>query len=75
MDSTTILLVDDDGDLRQVTATLLSMRGYRVIEADAGDSALNLLNGGVHADLVLTDFLLPGMSGLELAAQVSTRRP
>jgi PAS domain S-box-containing protein len=67
----TILLVDDDPQVRRVTATLLETYGYQVVEADGGANALQVLDGGI--DLLLTDFAMPGMNGAELARQARLR--
>lgn len=61
----TVLLVDDDPSVREVTAMMLETFGYRVIEADSGSSALEQLNDSVS--LLLADFAMPGMNGAELA--------
>jgi CheY-like chemotaxis protein len=71
----TILLVDDDPAVRDITAALLEDLGYSVIEADDGPAALDLLSKGVRVDLILADFAMPGMTGGALAAEVAARRP
>ena len=70
-----ILLVDDDPAVREVTAAMLEDLGYSVIEADNGAAALDLLAKGLRVDLMLADFSMPGMTGGELAAAVAERRP
>ena len=69
----TILLVDDDPQVRHVTAALLDAYGYAVIEAGGGDQALIALRPDI--DLLLTDFAMPGMNGAELARLVRLRYP
>ncbi|MBD9481740.1 response regulator [Pseudomonas sp. PDM14] len=69
----TILLVDDDANVRDVTAGLLDLLGYRVIEADSGQEALERIDEQV--DLLLTDFAMPGMNGAQLAGAVAERFP
>jgi PAS domain S-box-containing protein len=69
----TILLVDDDPQVRHVTASLLEAYGYQVIEAGGGESALSSLQASV--DLLLTDFAMPGMNGAELARRVRQQYP
>ncbi|MBD8730120.1 hybrid sensor histidine kinase/response regulator [Pseudomonas sp. CFBP 13710] len=69
----TILLVDDDHGVREVTATMLQGLGYSVIEADSAEQALNKLDPSV--DLVLTDFAMPGTNGGELAHMIRRRHP
>ena len=71
----TILLVDDDSAVREVVAAMLEDLGYRVVEADGGAVALDLLSGGNRVDLVLADFSMPGMSGMELLREATARRP
>jgi signal transduction histidine kinase len=72
----TILLVEDELAVRQTTSRILAGLGYRVLEAGDADDALKQLNGQhdqVH--LMLTDVVLPGIGGRELADQVSVLRP
>jgi CheY-like chemotaxis protein len=71
----TILLVDDDPAVREVTAAMVEDLGYAVIEASDGAAALDLLAKGVRVDLMLADFAMPGMTGAELAAAVAASRP
>ncbi len=70
----TILLVDDDPDLRVVLADALETLGHRAIQADDGISALAALEEEVP-DVVLLDFAMPGMNGAELAAEIRRRWP
>ena len=69
----TILLVDDDCTVREVTATMLHNLGYSVVEADSAEQALSKLDANV--DLVLTDFAMPGTNGGELAHMIRRRHP
>jgi two-component system, cell cycle sensor histidine kinase and response regulator CckA len=74
----TILLVEDEDPVRSVTRQLLERNGYTVLEAADGPSALALIDGnGAQSliDLLLTDVVMPGMSGRELADQLKARRP
>ena len=68
-----VLLVDDDPNVRAVTAMLLDDLGYRVVEADSGVQALELLDE--HVDILLADFAMPGMNGAEVARAVRRRFP
>lgn len=61
----TVLLVDDDHQVRAVTAQLLDRLGYRVVEAASGQVALDVLSEEV--DVLLTDYAMPGMNGAQLA--------
>jgi CheY-like chemotaxis protein len=71
----TILLVDDDGPVRAVTAAMLQDLGYHVRDVASGDEALAVLaqDGGV--DVLLTDLVMPGMNGSQLAAAVRAAHP
>ena len=71
----TILLVDDDNPVRDVTASILRELGYVVLEAGSGGAALDLLNAQANVDLALLDFAMPGMNGVEVAHQVRGKFP
>ncbi|AHL77549.1 histidine kinase [Stutzerimonas stutzeri] len=73
--SNTVLLVDDDNSVREVTAQMLSNLGYSVIQAESGQRALQLLKDGTTVDLLLADFAMPGMNGGELARAVLSSYP
>lgn len=73
--SNTVLLVDDDNSVREVTAQMLAALGYSVIQADSGRMALQLLEDDASVDLLLADFAMPGMNGGELARAVLSRYP
>jgi PAS domain S-box-containing protein len=62
----TVLVVDDRATNRELVRSLLSYRGHQVIEAHEGSEALRLAHAQ-HPDLVLTDILMPGMDGYQLA--------
>jgi signal transduction histidine kinase len=71
----TILVVDDEPNVRYVLSTCLRKNGYEVEEAEDGQQALKLLTTfGKHFDLVLTDLGMPIMGGLELTSQVRQRK-
>ncbi len=70
-----ILLVDDDSAVREVTRSLLDEAGYEVVEAGSGGAALELLDRGRAVDLLLVDFAMPGMNGMEVARAAHSRRP
>ena len=62
MDMGTILLIEDDADIREGVRVLLTSEGYSVMEADCGKKGLQLLNETI--DLVILDIMMPGMSGI-----------
>ena len=66
----TILLVDDNQLVRSLMARALSEVGYHVVEADDGASALNALAIVPEIQLLVTDVVMPGLSGFELASHV-----
>ena len=71
-----ILLVDDDHAVREVTASTLRELGHTVIEASGGPAALAILNRpGQRVDLLVADFAMPGMNGVEVARGAQTARP
>ncbi len=70
-----VLIVDDDDAVRGTTADVLSGLGYRVIQAADGAEALDLLDADSAIDVLLTDVVMPGMSGPALARQVRASRP
>jgi PAS domain S-box-containing protein len=61
------LLVDDEEFVRASTSYMLAELDYSVIEAGSGEEAIQLLDAGQHFDLLVTDHLMPGISGTELA--------
>jgi PAS domain S-box-containing protein len=69
------LLVDDEDLVRMSTADMLMDLGYEVIEAGSAEEAQRLLDDGEAPDLLITDHLMPGISGAELARQVRSIRP
>lgn len=69
------LVVDDEPLVRASTAASLAELGYGVIEADSGEAALQLLDSGVQPDILVTDHLMPGLSGVELARRLQQRAP
>jgi PAS domain S-box-containing protein len=73
--SGTVLLVDDEVLVRASTAEMLSDLGYRVIDVESAHEALRRLEEEVSVDVVVTDHLMPGMTGTELVAAIRHRRP
>jgi DNA-binding NtrC family response regulator len=68
----TVLLVDDEPAVLYTLSEVLAERGMRVITARSGEEALGKLD---DADAVVTDLAMPGMTGLELMAQINQRDP
>jgi CheY-like chemotaxis protein len=68
-----VLLVDDEDLVRMSTAAMLVDLGYDVVEASSGEEALQFIMGETPPDLLLTDHLMPGMSGVELAREAQAR--
>lgn len=64
------LLVDDEELVRLSTADMLADLGYHVVEARSGEEALRLLEAGDAFDVLITDHIMPGMNGTDLASQV-----
>jgi len=75
-DGELVLLVEDEQSLRELCATVLLRLGYRVSAAGSGPEALALVaESGLKPNLVLTDVIMPGMSGPEMAARFGRDRP
>jgi PAS domain S-box-containing protein len=70
----TALLIDDEDIVRASTADMLAEIGYAVIETSSAEEALELLDGGLVPDVVITDHLMPGMTGADLARVLRERR-
>jgi PAS domain S-box-containing protein len=71
----TILVVEDEPSLRDVNERILSRGGYRVLVAQDGPEALEVAARTEHIDLVVTDMMMPHMSGAELAEHLRDTRP
>jgi PAS domain S-box-containing protein len=69
------LLVDDEELARSSTADMLKELGYKVVEARSGEQALALLHDGLEPTVLVTDHLMPGLSGVDLAREAQTLRP
>ena len=70
----TVLLVEDDGDVRAALAEVLYTKGFKVLAASDGYEAIRLLTEH-FVDVMLTDIIMPGVSGYELAAQARLVQP
>ena len=72
----TILLAEDENDVREVAREFLTQSGYTVIEAKNGGEALEIAKKYPHRiHVLLTDMVMPGISGSELAKQMASVRP
>jgi len=72
----TILLVEDEPEVRSLSREFLEEHGYRVLEAPSGSAALDLVEreaGPIH--LIVTDVVMPHMSGPELGSRAMALRP
>ncbi|HMB85916.1 MAG TPA: response regulator [Methylomirabilota bacterium] len=72
----TILVVDDEIQVRALARDILVGAGYRVLEAEDGETALKITEehqGAIH--LLLTDIMMPGINGKELADRIAALRP
>jgi signal transduction histidine kinase/CheY-like chemotaxis protein len=73
--SDSVLVVEDEPALRNVVQLLLAEVGYEVLVASTPAEALEVVATGVHIDLLLTDVVMPGMSGPKLAGAIARSRP
>jgi CheY-like chemotaxis protein len=72
----TILLVEDETNLRRLARQYLETQGYKILEAEDGAAALQIVDGHKGTiDLLLTDVIMPGMNGRELAAKITRLLP
>jgi CheY-like chemotaxis protein len=71
----TLLLVEDEPAVLDLARRMLSARGYRVLAASSGEAALEIARAEPRIDLVVTDVVMPGMGGPELARRLRELRP
>jgi CheY-like chemotaxis protein len=71
----TALLVDDEELVRISTADMLMEMGFDVVEATSAEEALKLIDRGATVDLLVTDHLMPGMTGVDLVHAIRERQP
>ncbi|TGE00334.1 response regulator [Methylobacterium nonmethylotrophicum] len=74
-DRRVVLVVDDDGDVRDITTTRLREAGYAIREAGSGLAAIQSLEVDPCIDLAVLDFAMPGMNGVEVAGAIRSRWP
>jgi two-component system, chemotaxis family, chemotaxis protein CheY len=70
----TILLVDDDPEIRSLTRTFLEHENYRVLACGDADRAAKVFSTAPHVDLLITDLYMPDRSGIDLAHQLKATR-
>jgi CheY-like chemotaxis protein len=71
----TVLVVDDDENVRSLAAHIVRALDFWVIEANGAQAALEILRGATKVDVLFTDIAMPGLSGLELAHLAKQLRP
>jgi CheY-like chemotaxis protein len=72
----TILVVDDEPEIRKLVSAMVTAKGYNVLTADSGEHALTLVKNLKNPiDLLLTDVVAPGMSGPMLADKLTEQQP
>jgi PAS domain S-box-containing protein len=74
-ETATILVVDDDAAVLKTTVRLLDALGYSVVPALSGEEAIRLIDSQLEIDLILADYAMPAMNGVELAKMIETARP
>ncbi|MBV8870587.1 MAG: response regulator [Acetobacteraceae bacterium] len=74
-ENATILVVDDDAEVREVVAEYLMDSGHRVLQAAGGVEALRVLDRAPDIDLVITDVRMPDISGIDLAERITREIP
>ena len=72
--SASVLVVEDESSVRRLVSKVLEKQGYRVLEAENGNHALEVASA-FSFELLLTDIAMPGMDGRELAHSFRERRP
>ena len=70
-----VLLVDDNALVRHATREMLADIGYDVVDVDHAELALSMMEAGFQPDILVTDHVMPGMSGVELALRVRVDHP
>jgi two-component system cell cycle sensor histidine kinase/response regulator CckA len=74
-EQTTILVVDDEPEVRKLVTAMLTRNGYRVLTADTGENAVRLFRTNPGVELLLTDVVAPGMSGPMIADEIAALKP
>ena len=71
----TILVVDDEPEVRKLVTAMLTRNGYRVLTADTGENAVRLFKNNPGVGMLLTDVVAPGMSGPMIADEIAALKP
>jgi CheY-like chemotaxis protein len=71
----TVLVVDDEPEIRKVVSTMLERQGYQVLSADTGENAVHMFRSHPEIVLLLTDVVAPGMSGPMIADAIAALKP
>ena len=71
----TVLVCDDDDDVRRFLSELLKANGYMVCEASGAGAAFRILEESAAVDLLIVDYAMPGINGLDIIRQAGHRRP
>ena len=74
-DGELVLVAEDDAGVRQGTVGMLEELGYATLEAGSGEEALDILDSNPQVALLITDVVMPGMNGRQLADEAVKRRP
>jgi DNA-binding NtrC family response regulator len=74
-DSQTVLVVDDEPEIRKLVSAMLARNGFKVLSADTGENAIKLFKNNPDTALLLTDVVAPGMSGPMIADEIAALRP
>lgn len=74
-DNQTILVMDDEPEIRKLVTAMLAKAGYRVFSADTGENAVRMFRQHPDTVLLLTDVVAPGMSGPQLADEIAAINP
>lgn len=73
--SPTILVVDDDSDIRSLIRTFLVHEGYRVLTSEDADRAIHIIRRSPQISLLVTDYSMPQRSGMDLAREARSSNP
>ena len=71
----TVIVVDDEPEIRKLVGAMLTAVGFRVLSADTGENAVRLFKSHPETDLLLTDVVAPGMSGPMIADEIAALKP